>query len=257
MPHARYIIRWDDISPYQDKERFQSLVELFLGYEIPATLGIIPENQDLTIQFANGNQMEFVHRLKELEKVGWEIAQHGYRHIKNSDDGGVLNLNSASEFAGRRYSEQLDDLLKGKSILIDYGFNPVTFIPPWHSYDTITLKALAKAGFKVLSDGLFLFPRMTCSLLHLPMIFWSVPRRIRALNLLGSIYTVCLHPHLISDHHLRELERFFRDEKPQVVTASSLLEEADRLTRPSIKKKILDPVFVKSYKKVELQSRRI
>jgi predicted deacetylase len=249
MARSRFVIRWDDVSPFQDRKKFRSLVDLFVKYHIPAVLGVIPDNRDETIKFDNLNETKYVEELKELEKAGWEIALHGYRHLKNTNKGGILNLNKASEFAGRTPDEQLTDLERGKKILTDYGFNTVTFIPPWHSYDLTTLMALSKTGFRLLSDGLFLYPRLLESLVQLPVLFWSVPNRLKMLDMLGSVYTICLHPHLITDNDINRLERFFAEQKPQVITASSLLEEAQELTKPGLRRKILESLFARKYKK--------
>ncbi|MCP4567747.1 MAG: DUF2334 domain-containing protein [FCB group bacterium] len=249
MPKAQFIIRWDDVSFRQDRRKFQTLVDLFVKFDIPAVLGVIPDNQDPDISLEQGDQAAFVDELRVLEKNGWEIAQHGFRHIKHTDNGGILGLNKASEFAGRDYDQQLQDLEQGRDILTNFGFNPVTFIPPWHSYDKATIKALGQSGFKTFSDGLFLYPRLTENLLQLPMIFWSVPNRLSALEKMNSIYTICLHPQLIRDEDLTRLELFFKDYRPQVVTAASLLEQTDNLCRRSLKEMVLERIFAMTYKR--------
>jgi predicted deacetylase len=249
MSQARFIIRWDDISPFQDGKKYRSLIDLFIKYSIPAVLGVIPENRDRTLAFGTRNETEYVDELRELEKAGWEIAQHGYRHLKNTDDGGILNLNQASEFAGRESDVQLADIEKGKNILHDYGFEPLTFIPPWHSYDQSTLTVLEQSGFKILSDGIFLFPRMTGSLLQLPQIFWSAPGRMKLVNRLGSVYTICLHPHSVTADEMKSMDRFFIEEKPQVVTAASLIGDASILTRPSVRKRLFELFFAHNFKR--------
>jgi predicted deacetylase len=243
MSRARFIIRWDDISPYQDSKKYWSLIDLFTKYNIPAVLGVIPENHDDTIKFDAPDETKYVTHLQEIEKIGWEIAQHGYRHIKHNDNGGILGLNKASELAGRSFDDQLSDIESGKKVLNDYGFNPVTFIPPWHSYDKSTLTALEQADFKIISDGMFLYPRKEGKLLQLPQIFWSVPGRIRVLDQIGSVYTICLHPQLITDDDLEFLELFFREADAEVITASSLLEEGNKLTRKWLRRRSFEFIF--------------
>lgn len=249
MSRARYIFRWDDVSPYQDRARYRALIDLFTKYDVPAVLGVIPDNRDETIQFDRQNENEFVDELRQLQEAGWEIAQHGYRHMLNTDNGGILKINNASEFAGRDFESQKADIEGGKKILNDYGFDPVTFIPPWHSYDKSTLTALEKTGFKVLSDGLFLYPRRIGSLIQLPQIFWSVPGRIRVLDQIGSVYTICLHPQLITDDDMEFLELFIREADAEIITASSLLDEGQNLTRKGIRKRIIEGIFGFLYKR--------
>jgi predicted deacetylase len=249
MTQAKFIFRWDDISPFQDAPKFGRLIDLFVQYRIPAVLGVIPDNRDESIRFNPAGESAFVDKLKELEKAGWEIAMHGYRHIRQTEDGGILALNRASEFAGRRHDDQAADLQQGKKLLNDYGFDPVTFIAPWHSYDQATLRALAEHGFKAFSDGWALYPKMTAGLLQLPVIFWSVPTRLKMLERLRGIYTICLHPHIIGNDDLARLERFFRDYRPSVVIASSLAMQAEVVSRRGFRERVLDTLFTRLYRR--------
>jgi predicted deacetylase len=249
MAQARFILRWDDISRFHDRKKFRALVDLFVKHDVPGLLGVIPDNRDEELRFDTQDETEFIDELRELDKAGWEIGQHGYRHIKHTESGGVWGLNQASEFAERDYDEQIADLQSGRDILRSYGLDPVTFIPPWHSYDKSTLKALAAVGFRALSDGWFLYPRMTCSLLQLPVYLWSAPRRMKMLGRLGSIYTICLHPHLVSEDVMKSLERFLREEKPEVTTPARLLGESAGLTRKTAKKYVLGKLFEAYYRR--------
>ena len=247
MSQTAYIFRWDDVSPHQDKRKFQSLVDLFIKYGVPAVLGVVPRNTDKEIMFDGMPEPEFADQLRTLANSGWEIAQHGYQHLKHTENGGILGLNAASEFAGRDYADQLADIETGRRILRDYGFDPVTFIPPWHSYDKLTLQALAAAGFGILSDGRFLYPRMESGLLQLPQVFWTVPRKISLLERLGAVYTICLHPHLITQDDLKRLELFFAAGKSRMAVASSFIEQSGRLTRKNLKRTVLERLFAVYY----------
>jgi predicted deacetylase len=249
MSRARFIFRWDDVSPYQDRKKYRLLVDLFVRYSFPAVLGIIPDNHDEDIKFDTMKENVFVDELHQLEKAGWEMAQHGYRHLQHTDNGGILNLNKASEFAGRDFETQKSDIEQGMKILVDYGFKPVTFIPPWHSFDMMTVKVLEQLNFKILSDGMFLYPRRIGTLMQLPQILWSVPGRLRILEQIGSVYTICLHPQLITDDDMEFLELFFREADPEIVTASSLLDESRKLTRRGIRKRIIEAIFTSLYRR--------
>jgi len=249
MAQARFIFRWDDISPFHDRKKFRTLVDLFFKYDVPALLGVIPDNRDEEIRFAAQPETEFVEELRDLDKAGWEIAQHGYRHIKHTQSGGIWDINKASEFAERDYDDQITDLRGGRDILRSYGLDPVTFIPPWHSFDESTVKALVAVGFRSLSDGWFLYPRMAETLLQLPVFLWSAPRRMKMLRRLGAVYTVCLHPRLVSADDMEKLERFLREEKPMTTTPAKLLGESAELTRKSMKKYVLEHLFEAYYRR--------
>lgn len=158
-------------------------------------------------------------------------------------------MNRASEFAGRPYADQRADIQQGKQILEGYGFHVSTFIAPWHSYDRETLRALADCGFRALSDGWSLYPKMTAGLVQLPVILWSAPSRLKALSRLDGIYTICLHPHLVRDEDLDTLERFFREARPLVTTAAAVAATAAEVTRRNLKKWALDALFSLMYRR--------
>ncbi len=246
---ATFIFRWDDVSRFHDRDRFRALVDLFRKYDIPAVLGVIPDNHDSDIKFGDQPEEQFVDEVQELVGAGWEVAQHGYRHIKHTESGGIWGLNKASEFAGREYDDQITDLRGGRDILREYGFRPVTFVPPWHSFDEATQRALSDIGFHVISDGLFLYPRSTGGLLQLPVVFWSVPRRMTTLRLLDSVYTICLHPHLTGEDGLKKLDKFFEQDHPNVTTASALVDRAATLTKKTIKRKMFGYLFEAYYRR--------
>jgi hypothetical protein len=86
----------------------------------------------------------------EILKVGLmesilDIAQHGYTHQDN-------NPAQSSEFSGLDYETQYEELLKGKSYLEGIFNTPIaTFLPPWNTYDTNTLRALEELKFSTIS----------------------------------------------------------------------------------------------------------
>lgn len=246
---ARFIFRWDDVSRFHDRDKFRALVDLFRKYDVPAALAVIPDNHDDEIKFGVQPEERFVDEIRELVRAGWEVAQHGYRHIKHTESGGIWGLNRASEFAGREYADQITDLRGGRDILRDYGLEPATFVPPWHSFDEATLNALSEIGFRVISDGIFLYPRMAGTLLQLPVIFWSAPRRMTTLRFLDSVYTICLHPHLIGENDLKKLDRFLEQKKPDITIPAALLSEASEITRKTVKRKICERIFETYYRR--------
>jgi len=68
----------------------------------------------------------------------FELAQHGYNHLNNSQRYGVL---VPSEFRGMPYSEQFTRIEEGHSLMYSaFESAPVTFIPPYDTGDVNTLK---------------------------------------------------------------------------------------------------------------------
>jgi predicted deacetylase len=245
----KFIIRWDDISPFQDEGKFFALIDLFTKHNIPAVLGVVPDNQDEIIKVGRIAENRYIETLQGLSQSGWEIALHGFRHRRHTPDSGILGLNSSSEFAGRPYEDQLADLRQGKRQLEENGFEIQTFVPPWHSYDENTLKALIESSFEVLSDGLHLYPRLIDGLLSLPVLFWAPPRRIRTLQLLDSVYTICVHPQLVTKDELLLWERFFTEERPEVVTAWTVIADKENIARGGLKRRLFETIFSSRFRK--------
>ena len=71
--------------------------------------------------------------MKELQKEGWTIAQHGYTHVYTTDEAGLFPLNKFSEFAGVEYSEQYEAVRLGQNILKEHGIETDLFMAPAHS----------------------------------------------------------------------------------------------------------------------------
>ncbi len=147
-------VRLDDITPDMDWERFLRFKALLDKYQVKPLIGVVPDNRDENLKGTkDGAPQNFWSYIKELQKDGWTVAMHGYRHIYSTGKGGIFPLNNFSEFAGLPYEEQERMLVEGKSILADRGIETDIFMAPAHSYDNNTLKALKTAGFRSLTDG--------------------------------------------------------------------------------------------------------
>ena len=147
-------VRLDDITPDMDWERFLKFKEVLDKYQVKPLIGVVPDNRDENLKGSQeGAPTDFWTYIKELQKEGWVIAMHGYRHIYSTDKGGVFPLNNFSEFAGLSYEEQEKMLADGKRMLAEKGIETDVFMAPAHSYDKNTLKALIKTGFNKITDG--------------------------------------------------------------------------------------------------------
>ena len=147
-------VRLDDITPDMDWERFLKFKALLDKYQVKPLIGVVPDNQDDNLKGTQeGAPSDFWAYIKELQRQGWSVAMHGYRHIYSTDKGGIFPLNHFSEFAGVSYEEQLRMLTEGKQILAEKGIETDIFMAPAHSYDNNTLKALKETGFGKLTDG--------------------------------------------------------------------------------------------------------
>lgn len=102
----------------------------------------------------------------QLTAVLLEAALHGYCHqaVGKTDNG------TYSEFSGLDYTVQLKKITDGKNLLEEMlKIKTDTFIPPWNSYDSNTIKALEMADFKYLSADITGIIKEPSRIKYLPM----------------------------------------------------------------------------------------
>lgn len=206
---ATYLFRLDDISWDMNYENFCRIRDLFFQYDIRPIIGIIPNNNDPNLKAQMGqihiSQEQFWAEMRDLQQNhGWAVALHGYDHVYVTSDGGLLNLNSQSEFAGLPYAVQLNKLLAGKGILEDQGLVISAFMAPSHSYDRNTLLALRACGIDTVTDGNGLFPFVQDGLLFVPQLI-SSPRTFPF-----GVQTFCQHTNLMNDASFQRIEAFIK-----------------------------------------------
>ncbi len=199
---TRYIFRLDDITSTMNWKRFHELQHLFGQYNVPVILGVIPDNKDSTLIVQKPRE-NFWEEIKALQKQGWIIAQHGYQHVHRTQFGGILNIQSKSEFAGRSYQEQKTDIEAGKRILEAKLKQPITWwMAPAHSFDSVTCRILRELRFTHITDGLALFPYTQLGLTWVPSQLWH-PQPMPF-----GVWTVSLHPNTMTETDILDLNRF-------------------------------------------------
>ncbi|MCF7974198.1 MAG: DUF2334 domain-containing protein [Phycisphaerae bacterium] len=93
-----------------------------------------------------------------------EIALHGYSHANHASKG-----HRQGEFRERAYLDQYKDIQAGLDILKVCGFNKaITFVPPWHGWDSNTAKALIDSNLKVLSTRSYYYTQLAEPLCFIP-----------------------------------------------------------------------------------------
>ncbi len=147
------VFRYDDYGNERSLQHETVLREAFAKYDIPATYGIIPypsigdvgEPGPHEVRALELSKAELIKDMVQAGKI--EAALHGYSHHTRW-------LWPYSEFAGADITEQRRKITAGKLLLEEMlGVEIVTFIPPWNTYDTDTVRALEDAGFRTLSSG--------------------------------------------------------------------------------------------------------
>jgi len=223
---TRYIFRLDDITPTMDWGKYSHLVRLFDHYRVRPLLGVIPDCRDPELLGYPEVPVDFWQHMRDRQVNGWEIAQHGYQHRLESDDGGLLGIHSYSEFAGLPLVEQQRRLELGRRLLEKRGLHARVFMPPAHGFDRNTLKAMKKVGLEALTDGFALSPYKSQGIKVVPQLF-AMPRPMPF-----GTYTFCLHPNLLTDAQLVRIEKFLERYHKSVVPFSSAMQSSILYRRP-------------------------
>lgn len=151
------VFRYDDYSSRSPTDFETKLIDVFHRHNVPCTFGIIPYVS--TGDVHNPHPQEVIALSEEkadiLKKAIAsrivEPALHGYSHqaIRDCQTGGC------TEFSGLSYRKQMEKIVKGKTLLEDVLDTRITtFIPPWNSYDTNTLRCVEALGFNCISAAL-------------------------------------------------------------------------------------------------------
>lgn len=218
----KILLRFDDITPYMDQDKWARAHGIVQKYDIKPILGVVPDCRDENLNMAcqadgldcnNEANLtaKFFAYMRELEAEGYTIAQHGTTHIYETDSSGLLHINSFSEFAGLEYDVQLDKLKRGRDILVNHGLNPVLFMAPGHTFDLNTLKALKELGFNAVTDALTASPYVREGILHIPC-------RLAGYDRIKGIDTICLHPNMMEEEDFAELENFISSHREEFIS---------------------------------------
>lgn len=208
---SRFVLRFDDIAPQMAWSRFGGIENLLLKRGIPALVGVVPNCLDQEIMVEPEGTLAFWDRVRSWKSEGWTIAQHGYTHIYQTNDSGILAINDRSEFAGLNYETQLSKLAAGKEIMQDEGVWQPVFMAPAHSFDATTVRALKSLEFQYLTDGYGLYPYEVEGLAAVPQLFAS-PAHFGF-----GVYTICVHINNISETRLTKLMAFIERHAGQFI----------------------------------------
>lgn len=210
------LIRMDDITSDMNWDNFEKLIAIFDQYDIKPLLGIVPDNRDSQLHMQEPRE-DFAARMLELQNKGYYLAQHGYQHVYETENGGLLNVHKTSEFAGLSFEVQIQKLLHGKEILEQQGIITNIFMAPGHAYDTTTLKALHQTRFEFVTDGYGCTPYTDYNLQFIPCTLSAVRKR-------EGIDTVCIHANTMSEADIEKLKQSIAENRDIFLTWKQVLE---------------------------------
>lgn len=227
-------VRLDDITPDMDWERFLKCKAILDRYQVKPLIGVVPDNRDdmlkgktkesraLAKEAMPGGEKDFGAYVQQLQKEGWAVSMHGYRHIYSTKKGGLFPLNDFSEFAGIPYEEQKRMLSEGRRILKEKGIGTEMFMAPAHSYDRNTLRALKETGFTALTDGFGSRPYRYRGLTFYPISF----HLSRTLKKKKGFSTMVIHTQTATDADLERYERWFSNPDIAWISWQEYIEQA-------------------------------
>lgn len=215
---ARYLLRFDDLCPTVDHERWLSCCALIEEFRLQPILAVVPDNRDPALNLSQPDP-DFWRKLRALESAGATIALHGYRHLCTSPGRSLLGLHPLSEFAGADAETQSAWINAGLGILRNHGLSPRMFVAPRHGFDANTLVALRSEGITVLSDGFARTLFLRGGVTWIPQQLWGPVSKP------NGFWTICLHPNTTAIEDLEHLRDFLRAHSAQFTSVDRLLAE--------------------------------
>lgn len=198
----RITIRLDDITPDMDFAKFERFRELLAQKGICPLIGVVPDSRDPKLHMED-NRPDFWEMVKELQRQGWKIAMHGYRHLYTTQSAGLFPIGNKSEFAGLSFEEQDKMIREGKEILEKHGILTDLFMAPSHSFDKNTLRALRNNSFHRITDGFGTEPFFYDGMLFYPI---SISRAKSLKDKRDGIVTFVYHANTMTDRDFDKLK---------------------------------------------------
>tara|TARA_B100000925_G_scaffold260263_1_gene216290 strand:+ start:99 stop:851 length:753 start_codon:yes stop_codon:yes gene_type:complete len=198
MTKATYIVRFDDVCPTMDWDVWDVIEKQMLKLDIKPIVAIIPDNKDGSLII--GDELDsFWERVRDWQSNGWSIAIHGFQHLYQTKNSGLIKLNNYSEFSGFTYERQREMLEKALKIFESHDIVPNLWVAPAHSFDQVTVSVLFDLGIRIISDGFYFRPVKNMNMIWIPQQIW------RFRNFHGGTWTVCHHINGINDNQLEKI----------------------------------------------------
>lgn len=238
MKEKFLFVRIDDVCPTMNWAKFNQVMNLLREYNVKPLLGVVPSNKDENLM-CDAEANDFWQKIKAFQKEGCVIAQHGFDHVYVTQDGGILNINPRSEYAGLSYDEQYEKLKRGREILSEHNITANVFMAPSHSYDKNTLKALSDLGFLYITDGFGASVYKSKNIIFIPSEHWYEIHKLK------GVATLCVHPNTMTDKDFEELKASLERYK------ESLSDYTTALSIKNVKRTRFSEIFQKFKNKVK------
>lgn len=235
----KYLFRIDDICPTMNFENFNLVINIFKEHNIKPLLGVVPFNEDISLKVENECN-DFWKILKNMQDKGYPIALHGYNHVYDSRNSGLLKYRKKSEFAGNSYENQCKKIVSGLRIFKMYGLHTDIFMAPGHTYDETTIKCLLANNINYITDGYDLKIYKQFGMKFIPC--W-LPNKLLCFN--KGINTICIHTNTITKDYI---DKYIY----QIITNNEVISYSDVFEQVPRTKNILIFWYIALIKKMEL-----
>jgi predicted deacetylase len=198
---ARYLIRLDDACPTMDRTKWDRMEQILDRYGIRPIVAVIPQNTNPLFQ-AEKPDPTFWEKAQRWQQKNWVIGLHGFDHMNVIPEAQRGWMKRSSEFEGLPLTAQREKIRQGWTICLENGIRPQVWVAPWHTFDSATLAALlGETPIRTISDGIAWSTYSESGFRWVPVQLWSyVPFAF-------GTYTICLHPHEMTEQHFLRLER--------------------------------------------------
>ena len=205
--NAQYLIRLDDACPTMHEDKWNRVENILNNFSIKPIVAVIPDNQDSSLIYSKVNK-NFWSKVLSWQENKWIIGLHGYDHKYITKSAGIIPINNDSEFADVPLDTQREKIRKGLAIFKQNNIKPVIWVAPSHSFDEDTLEALTlESDINIISDGISLFP-------YRKNVFLWLPQQLgRPRKMYNGVWTICLHPNIMSIDDFISLEKFCKINK--------------------------------------------
>ena len=224
---VQYLIRLDDACPTMNSDNWSRIESILDKYSIQPMVGIIPDNDDLSLRFES-KDLYFWDRAISWQKKSWTIALHGHNHVYLTNEGGMNPVHNRSEFAGLSLKQQEEKIENGLAIFAQKKIYPSYFFAPSHTFDGNTLTALRnKSQIRRISDTISRKVYKSDGFIFYPLQFG----RFRQVNVAGQ-WTFCFHPNNMNEQDFLDFELFINENLKRFISFDSI--ETDNLYRKSM-----------------------
>ncbi len=215
MP-ARFLLRFDDLCPTMHWHNWSRIEKALDQHNIKPIIAVVPDNHDPQL-VVDPPRVDFWERVRAWQASGWTIGLHGYQHRYETEEGGFLNINPRSEFAGLPVEAQRRKIRAGLEIFARHGVRPDLWVAPGHSFDATTVQVLIEHSVNLISDGFFWRPVRHRGMVWIPQQWW----RFRPMPF--GLWTVCLHSNTMSERGLRHFETVLARFASHITSVSEII----------------------------------